>query len=96
MILLLKFYLATLFSFFLGKKITRKTARNGFKVDELSTTILTCHDTLKTQNSLRSDSWVFFTGVLTFQSALQGLRQEPSGDALMKVKATALIPAVTR
>ena len=43
----------------LGKKRTRKTARNGFKVDGLSTTILPLYFYLKTVNSLVAQTELF-------------------------------------
>ena len=72
------------------KKYARKLSQR-LRVRRLSNSFITVSFSLKTQNSLRSDSWVFLTWEKNFHSALQRFRKTSSGNASIYSEAKASV-----
>jgi hypothetical protein len=75
------------------KESMQRNSLNGFESDKLSDTFIPLLYSLKMQNSLRSNSCIFFTREKKLHSALQRFRQKSQGDALINVNAKAFIPS---
>jgi len=83
--------LSTLFPFLLEKNETKNRSWR-LRAWPLSGPLTPFITFLKTTNSLRSDKAVFLTELHSFHSPLQMPRKRASCDALINIKAIALIP----